>query len=196
MREIYTIGHSAHAPEYFCDLVRAHDIEVIADTRSKPYSKFAPQFDRESLAEDLKTSGARYLYLGDVLGGRPEDATNYDGAGRVLYGRVATEAAFLKGIARVEGGADRLRVALLCSEEDPAHCHRRLLIGRVLVERGARLLHVRGDGVVDDEAAVVAKSGKLLTETQGTLFQEMEEERWRSTASVSRREAPKSSSKR
>ncbi len=77
-------------------------------------------------------------------------------------------------------------MALLCSEEDPAHCHRRLLISRVLVQRGAEILHVRGDGALDTDEVVAAKSGKLLIEPQAALFGEMDEAGWRSTGVIGR----------
>ena len=44
---VYTIGHSAHSFEEFAALLIQHGIHVVADTRSAPYSRFAPQFDRE-----------------------------------------------------------------------------------------------------------------------------------------------------
>jgi uncharacterized protein (DUF488 family) len=184
MRTLYTIGHSSHTLEHFQALLREHGIEVLVDTRSYPYSKRVPHFDREELPELAAASGSRYLYLGDVVGGRPKERAHYDGHGRVLYSKVAGSPEFLAGIGRLERGADKYRVALLCSEEDPAHCHRRLLIGRVLMERGARLLHIRGHGELQDDAAVAAASGKLLAETQPALFAEIDEARWRSTASV------------
>jgi hypothetical protein len=53
------------------------------------------------------------------------------------------------------------------------------------VERGAELLHIRGKGELQDEAEVVRASGKLLAETQPALFQDLDEDKWRSTASVS-----------
>ena len=92
---------------------------------------------------------------------------------------------FLGGIERLERGADGFRVALMCSEEDPAHCHRRLLIGRVLTERSAQIQHIRGNGELQPEAQVAASSGKALVEAQPALFAEMDEDKWRSTASVS-----------
>ena len=88
----------------------------------------------------------------------------------------------------------RFRVALLCGEEDPAHCHRRLLVGRVLAERGHELLHIRGDGRVQSEAEVAAESGKPLVNEQPALFAELDEDQWRSTASVLPKKAPASSS--
>ena len=49
--------------------------------------------------------------------------------------------------------AEESVVALMCAEEDPARCHRRLLIGPVLEELGVRLVHIRGDGPVQDALA-------------------------------------------
>jgi len=184
MRQLYTIGHSSHTPEHFIDLLQRHRIEVLVDVRSAPYSRYSPHFDRESLRDLVTAAAIKYLYLGDVLGGRPKDETLYDFEGHARYAKVAESPEFLDGIARLERGADEFRVAPMCSEEDPANCHRRLLIGRVLIERGAELLHIRGDGELQTEAQVAATSGKLLTDPQPALFAELNEDKWRSTASV------------
>lgn len=56
---------------------------------------------------------------------------------------------------------------MLCSEEDPRRCHRRLLVTRVLTARGIPVLHIRGDGTVLPEQDL----GPLPPElSQGTLF--------------------------
>jgi uncharacterized protein (DUF488 family) len=196
MRSFYTIGHSSHPADHFFKLLSANGIEVLVDTRSYPYSKRVPHFDREALRDSVGQAGARYLYLGDVIGGRPKDKAFYDASGRALYGKVAESLEFLSGIDRLERGADQYRVALLCSEEDPAHCHRRLLIGRVLIDRGAELIHIRGDNRLEDDAAVASRSGKLLLETQPALLSEIDEAQWRSTASVSPKNPQRSSSAR
>jgi uncharacterized protein (DUF488 family) len=47
---------------------------------------------------------------------------------------------------------------MLCAEENPAACHRRLLVGRVLIERGIQVAHIRGDGRVQTEEEVAAAS--------------------------------------
>jgi uncharacterized protein (DUF488 family) len=184
MTTVYTIGHSSHTAERFTELLRLQGIEVLVDTRSSPYSRFAPQFDREALKELVATLGVRYLYLGDVVGGRPRDQACYDDAGHVLYGRVALQPEFQEAIARIARGAAEFKVALLCSEEDPAHCHRRLLISRVLMAEGVEIAHIRGDGSVDADEDVARKSGKLLVETQVALFGEIEEAGWRSSGVI------------
>jgi uncharacterized protein (DUF488 family) len=157
---------------------------VLVDTRSVPVSRYAPQFDRESLRELVMGAGAKYLWLGDVVGGRPRDESCYDAEGRVLYGRVAAQPEFQEAVERIERGAEEFRVALLCSEEDPAHCHRRLLIARVLMGRGAEVVHIRGDGTLESDEEVARKSGKALVERQAGLFGEIEEDAWRSTGVI------------
>ncbi|MGB6722015.1 MAG: DUF488 domain-containing protein [Terracidiphilus sp.] len=196
MSTVYTIGHSAHSVEELIGLLIGRAIDVVVDTRSAPYSRFAPQFDREVLRQSLVESGIKYLFLGGELGGRPKNPAYYDDHGRVLYGRMKTDEDFAAGIERLERGIAAFRVALLCGEEDPAHCHRRLLVGRVLVERGHEILHIRADGRLQTDAEVAAESGKPLVNGQPALFAELDEDQWRSTASVSPKRAPASSSAR
>lgn len=193
MNVFYTIGHSSHPISHLLDLLARHEIAVLVDTRSYPYSKRVPHFDRELLRDAVGARAVRYLYLGDVLGGRPQNETFYDPSGRALYSKVAESAEFLGGIDRLERGAAQFRIALLCSEEDPAHCHRRLLIGRVLMERGSTVQHIRADGRLEEDAIVAAHSGKLLIDSQPALFPEIDEAQWKSTASVSRRGPQRSS---
>ncbi len=194
MSSFFTVGHSNHAIDIWLGLLHQHKVEVVVDTRSSPYSKFVPQFDRELMQRSLEQAGIRYLFLGAELGGRPADPTYYDANGHVVYGRLCEDARFRAAIARLETGMERFRVALVCGEEDPAHCHRRLLVGRVLTEHGSTMLHIRGDGRVESDAQVAADSGKPLVDAQAELFAEIEEDKWRSTASVLPKRVPASSS--
>jgi uncharacterized protein (DUF488 family) len=194
MSSFFTLGHSNYGFDRWLALVRQHQIEVVVDTRSSPYSKYVPQFDRELMQKSLEQAKIHYLFLGEELGGRPADPAYYDASGRVLYSRLRDDARFKAAIVRLETGMDRFRIALICGEEDPAHCHRRLLIGRVLTEHGHTMLHIRGDGRVEPDATVAAASGKSLIDDQRELFAELEEDKWRSTASVLHKRVPLSSS--
>jgi uncharacterized protein (DUF488 family) len=194
MSSFFTLGHSNHDLETWLALVRQHQVEVVVDTRSSPYSKYVPQFDRELMQKSLEQAKIHYLFLGEELGGRPANPTYYDASGRVLYSRLRDDARFKAAIARLETGMERFSIALLCGEEDPAHCHRRLLIGRVLTERGHTMVHIRGDGRLESDATVAAESGKPLVGAQPALFAELDEDKWRSTASVLPKRAPASSS--
>jgi uncharacterized protein (DUF488 family) len=95
--------------------------------------------------------GSSYVFLGAELGGRPPEPELYDAGGHVRYAELATRPRFLEGIARLEEGAQRHRVAMLCSEEDPARCHRRLLVVPALIADGVAVVHIRGDGTASTE---------------------------------------------
>lgn len=187
VRRIWSIGHSNHTFERFLELLRTNKIEVVVDVRSHPASRFSPQFNRETLRQRPANAGVKYGFLGRELGGRPDGDEFYDDDGHMLYGRFARTALFHNGIDRLEHGIDGFRVAMLCSEEDPTHCHRRLLITRVLSERGIEVLHIRGNGTVQTES--VLGGGE-----QGDIFGGFEERAWRSTRSASHRSRPMSSS--
>jgi uncharacterized protein (DUF488 family) len=172
---LFTVGHSNHTPEKFLDLLRQHNIEVIVDSRSAPYSRYVPQFNKAALQVLVQQAGLKYLFLGKELGGRPEGAEFYDAEGYVLYFRVAESAPFREGVARLEKGIRQYRVALLCSEEDPFVCHRRLLVSRVLAQRGVTICHIRGDGTLQTDVALQEGIPQ-----QGSLFDFPEDHAWKS----------------
>lgn len=149
---IWTVGHSTHPAEALVSLLQRHRIEVLADVRSQPYSRHNPQFRRDNLRASLEEAQIRYVFLGAELGGRPPEPEFYDSRGHVRYDLVAATERFQAGLDRLVTGAARYRVAIMCSEEDPARCHRRLLVTRALTGRGADVRHIRGDGRVESEA--------------------------------------------
>lgn len=179
---IWSIGHSNHDMATILDLLRTTQIDVVADLRSQPYSRFKPHFNRRPFQKALKENGFDYVFLGDELGGRPPEQEFFDDKGHVLYGEVARTTRFLEGIDRLLRGAEQFRVAMLCSEEDPSNCHRRLLVTRVLTERDVPVIHIRSDGSTISERDLAAT---LAGCAQPALFAG-EEATWRSTRSVSR----------
>jgi uncharacterized protein (DUF488 family) len=187
---VLTVGHSNHAVEHFLGLLKAHAIQVVVDARSQPYSKYATQFDHDALKLALQDAGIRYLYLGRELGGRPEGEEFYDSEGHVLYDRVAVTTLFQEGLSRLERGIREYTVALLCAEENPAACHRRLLVGRVLLDHGFEVEHIRGDGRIQTEEEIAAEANP--DRDQLSLFQKAEAEPWKSIPSVLRKKRPNS----
>ena len=144
---IHTIGHSDHTTAAFIDLLRGHSIQLVVDVRSQPYSRWAPQFNRENLVLDLRDGGVAYQFLGDALGGHPADPNVYDpGAEHPDYGRMERTAIYQAGIDQLLGLARAERVAVMCSEGDHRRCHRHMLIAQTLLGRGVRVLHVQPDG--------------------------------------------------
>ncbi len=195
---VYTVGHSNVSQEAFVALLKAHDIEVLVDVRSAPYSKFVPHFNGDALKPAVVRAGIKYLYLGRELGGRPREPRFYDSEGHVRYDRIAESPEFHEGIERLLRGIREHRVAIMCNEEDPHECHRRLLVGRVLTERGVAVLHIRGDGRVqpEDELAEADRKDAPAEVQQEFAFVAREKPEWKSTRSVSPGRPPKRSSGR
>jgi hypothetical protein len=55
------------------------------------------------------------------------------------------------------------------------------------------MLHLRGNGEIATEEQISAQSGKPLVNDQPALFAELDEDEWRSTASVSPKKPHESS---
>jgi uncharacterized protein (DUF488 family) len=143
---ILTIGHSNHAVEKFIALIKGNHIDVVVDVRSKPYSRFASQFNKSVIDDSLYANGIRYLFLGDKIGGKPDNPIFYDTEGHLIYSRIAESPAFHEGIERLIKGSGQYRLALMCSEENPLNCHRYHLISKDIEASGIAVVHIRGDG--------------------------------------------------
>lgn len=193
---VLTVGHSHHDLEPFLRLLSEHGVGMLIDVRSHPASSYAPHFGRRGLQASLAAAALEYVFMGRELGGRPSALAFYTADGRVDYAEVARSEPFRRGIDRLEGLAERSRVPLLCAEEDPLYCHRRRLVGRVLVQRGVGLGHIRGDGTVEAEAAVAAREGSGRGRAKQLRLFDERDGPWTSTRSVSRKGRRPTSSER
>lgn len=152
---IFTIGHSNLSINRFIELIKIHSIETVYDIRSVPYSRF-PQFHKDNLSKELQNQDINYIWGGDVLGGRIKEPECYKAkivpevkinvAELIDYDELICRDWFQKGITDLIEISQRTRTAIMCSEENPARCHRSLLVGRRLVELGVKVNHIRGDG--------------------------------------------------
>jgi uncharacterized protein (DUF488 family) len=152
---IWTVGHSNQSLESFLGLLKSRDIKALADVRSVPVSRYATWFNAYELRQALIAASISYVPLGAQLGGRPDGAALYNPDGRVSYVRMAGSAPVRAGIERLARGArGGLRIAIMCSEEDPAGCHRLLLLTPLLAAQDLAVLHLRADGRVQTGAQI------------------------------------------
>ncbi len=178
---ILTLGHSNHPLDHFLHLLRTHAIELLVDVRSRPYSRFFPHFNKARLEAAVTEVGIGYRYLGDLLGGKPDDDRFYDPEGYVLYGLLSRSPHFLHGINELVAEGRRHRVAIMCAEEDPSECHRRLLITPLLINRGFAVLHIRRDGSLLDEITYCDTSS---ADSQISLFDRLPDTGWKSAQPI------------
>jgi uncharacterized protein (DUF488 family) len=150
--DLLTIGHSNLPADAFMALVRDAGITAIADVRSVPFSRRFPWFSAGKLAAHLQGADIAYLPFGDALGGRPRDPALYcDGVAD--YEKMARAPPFRAGLDRLGEAMGRSRLCLMCAEREPLDCHRCLLVGRALTERGFALGHILADGTIEPHAA-------------------------------------------
>jgi len=155
--ELFTIGHSNHPLRRFMELLALHAIQALCDVRSTPYSRFNPQFNRESLATALGEGRIAYLYLGEELGGKPREP-DYPTDEKARFARIAESQRFRAGLERLLAEAAARRTAMMCAEKDPARCHRGLLICPNLPE-GVMVRHILADGSLVDQRDLQGDAG-------------------------------------
>jgi ATP-dependent DNA helicase RecQ len=155
---IYTIGYGARSLEQFLATLQHYQIAYLIDVRSAPYSKFKPEFAKTPLEQALKAAGIRYVYMGDTLGGRPDDPACYTD-GKVDYAKVQQTERYQQGIGRLHRAfAQQQRVALMCAEGKPEECHRAQLIGVTLTEQAIPVLHIDEHEQPQSQRAVLART--------------------------------------
>lgn len=171
---IYTIGYGNRTITQFIDILNQYQIAFVIDVRSKPYSRFNPDYTKDALEKHLREHTIRYVFMGDTLGGQPSDKTCYreddkadeagedeiedKGGGKKLivdYKKLREKPFFQEGIARLHTAwKKQLKVAVMCSELKPEKCHRSKLIGNTLIEMDIAVAHIDESGNWKDQQAV------------------------------------------
>lgn len=169
LNTMFTIGHSSHDLPIFLELLQQCAITAVADVRSVPVSRFAPQFNREPVEHSLHAVGIKYVFLGKELGARTEDLSCYVD-GQVQYDRLARTGEFNRGIERLSKGAQTERIAIMCTERDPLECHRAVLVAQVLAERGVVIHHIHGDGRTESHPSALLRLMAKFGLDQEDLF--------------------------
>jgi len=120
--------------ETFLDLLKEHNIEVLADVRSFPTSKIE-HYKREELERWLPEHGVEYVWLGKELGG-------YRRGGYRAHMRTKL---FREGIKKLLEIAALERTCIMCMESSPKYCHRRF-ISVHLERKRVKVVHIMTKG--------------------------------------------------
>lgn len=133
---IASVGHGSRSQPEMAALLRSRGITCVVDVRRFPTSRLHPHFAAGAMREWLAQAGVTYIEMGESLGGFRTGG----------YEAWMTTPAFASGLARLEQLAREEQqrgglLAFMCSERLPWLCHRRF-IGRALVRRGWRVVHV------------------------------------------------------
>ena len=139
---IYTIGYGSRSIAEFIEVLQQYGIAYLIDVRSVPHSSYKPEFSKKPLGNEVEQHGIRYVYMGDLLGGKPDDESCYVN-GIVDYEKVKETEFYQRGIERLHTAfSQQQRAALMCSEEKPEHCHRCKLIAVTLTAQDLPVIHI------------------------------------------------------
>lgn len=171
---IFSIGHSTQSLDQFVALLDQQRIDVVADVRSSPFSRFNPQFNRDNLSEALRSAGIKYAFFGKELGARADDPSCYIN-GKVQYSRLASRKEFKEAIARLLKGAADHRIALMCAEKEPLDCHRTILVSQELSKAGCEVQHIHQDGSLETHMEALERLLDVTGIPRTDLFKSKEE---------------------
>jgi uncharacterized protein (DUF488 family) len=145
MTTIYAIGHSTRSLDKFVEILKAHEISLLADIRTIPKSRHNPQFNEDSLALELPKMGIRYRHLKELGGLRhpSKDSINsgWENASFRGYADYMQTQEFAHALGELIELASEERVAIMCAEGNPFRCHRSLVADSLTV-RGISVLHI------------------------------------------------------
>jgi uncharacterized protein (DUF488 family) len=162
---VFTVGHSTLPIERFIALLRAYGIKRLADIRTVPGSRHNPQFNNTALAGSLTAAHIEYVHL-RALGGlryarKDSPNTGWRNGGFRGYADYMQSEEFQEALGTLIQLSRQKRVAIMCAEAMPWHCHRSLV---------ADALSVRGVPVVEILSESSYRTHKLtaFAQVEGT----------------------------
>jgi len=170
---LFSIGHSSHTIDEFTCLLKRYGIEAVADVRSSPYSKYAPQFNKDVVENVLRNASIDYMFLGRELGARRSEEGCYI-EGQAKYKIIAHLPVFRAGLKRLLERVRTYTVTLMCSERDPIICHRTILVCREIIKMSPslKITHILGEGTTETHEHLQERLVKLH-KLQPELFGDM-----------------------
>ena len=146
---LYTIGHSTRALDEFVRLLQANNVDLVADVRTAPGSRWVPHFAKAALAAELPLVGIEYVHLPELGGLRKARSDSINTGWRNVSFRGFADYMqtddFEAGLEHLMALADPHTAAIMCAEAVPWRCHRSL-IADALTARGVEVLEIIGRG--------------------------------------------------
>jgi len=143
---LYTIGHSTRTLEELTGALGAHQIQMLVDIRAFPMSRRLPQFNRDSLEQNLPAVGIQYRWMQALGGYRKkifEESPNLALRNQSFrnYADYMLTPEFDHAMTELLAVAENLRTAYMCAERVYFRCHR-MLVSDWLVAHGHEVLHI------------------------------------------------------
>ncbi len=154
MKEIYTIGYSGFKIDDFIKTIKQYNINCVVDARSNPNSKFYVEYNQIGFAEVLKKHHIYYRNYKTEFGARQIDLQYYNN-GCLDFELYVKSDSFTDGVNKIEAGIQLgYRFVIMCAEKDPSTCHRSIMVGKYLYEKGYEVKNILSDGTYETQASL------------------------------------------
>ena len=127
--KIHTIGFTKKSAEYFFGKLRSNEVRCVVDTRLHNTSQLSGFAKCEDLSYFLKALQVSEYVHNPLLAPTDEMLDAYK-KGRITWADYAVKFSDLMRDRRIDERLDRTLMdgaCLLCSEDKPHHCHRRIV---------------------------------------------------------------------
>jgi ParB family chromosome partitioning protein len=132
----FTIGYSERTLDQFLEILHLARVELVADVRRVPISRFRPEFSKNNLDKILTEQGVKYSHWPEL--GIPSEIRNTLQTSD-LFAWYESNVQLELELAQHDPEMSTKRVAFMCVEVDPQSCHRHC-IAAYLEKRGYQLL--------------------------------------------------------
>ena len=125
---LVSVGYAGRTVDELLERLHEAGATALVDVRLNPWSR-QPGFSKKGLGAALETAGIAYVHeptLGNPKDNRAAFARDDAAAWQHLRDRFEHEGA--EALARLIDRAHGERVAVMCLERNPAHCHRHLVV--------------------------------------------------------------------
>lgn len=171
-KKIFTIGYAGYRENingFLNDLIK-NNINVLIDVRSSPYSAQFPEFNKEVFGKYLANKNIIYGNYPDEFGAKQTDSKYYseldDDGLKIDYDKFVRSDKFITGVEKLNKiYSTNHIVAIMCSEKDPAACHRAIMIGKSLCnDHGFEVVHIEFDQPNETQKQLEERIKKELQE--------------------------------
>jgi uncharacterized protein (DUF488 family) len=147
-KTFYTIGHSTRSFDEFVKMLKDSGVDVLVDVRSFPRSRTVPQYNIDTLPEELAQVGIGYIHIPE-LGGRrgrnkaisPDVNGFWQNQSFHNYADYAMGEGFQVGLEKLCQLGNNQTCAIMCAESTWWKCHRRIITD-YLLEADKKVKHI------------------------------------------------------
>lgn len=167
----YTIGHSNRTLRDFFALLDEAGIRALVDIRKIPKSRSNPQYNENTLEDDLAALDITYEHVAALGGLRgktsalPRTVNGFwTNESFHNYADYALSGDFHAALDHLIDVGRRRRCVMMCSEAVWWRCHRRI-VADYLLARGETVLHIMGHGHLEPASLTVG----AVVQSDGTV---------------------------